>query len=99
MYVVFESYYKNAEVNMTIINSDEEMLEYCRHSLQDYYEWSDDDNIINNDVELFVDNMIAGLDLNDIIKITISKGNKNIKDQTGWGVRYIIKGNDLVEIN
>ena len=82
MYACFESYYKHGEVDMTIINSDEEMKDYCIDNLRWY--------------KLDVD--VYSCSLEQLIKLTIEQGNKMIDDQAGWGVRYIVKGNNLIQM-
>ena len=80
MYVCFESYYKHAEVSMQVIASDEEMREYCIDQLSSYDEIS---------IET------AEMSLDDLIKKTVENGNKRVENQGGWGVRYIVKGDNL----
>lgn len=83
MYVCFKSYYKHGEVDRDIIESDDEMKEYCLEELENYQ--------INTDG-------FENYKLEYLIELTISEGNKNVEKQCGWGVRYIIKGDNLKEI-
>ena len=97
MFVVFESYYKYGEVHMKIIASEGEMEQYCLDQLIQYYDEADEINPILT-VEDYVLLKVDDYSLQDLMELTVLKGNEFVRGQKGWGVRYIIRGNDLKEI-
>ena len=107
MYAVFTSYYKYGEVDMEIINSDDEMRKYCIKWITGYHnlrlrwvEYYRSKNILppeKFDVICDVSDLDT-LSIYDLIKLTIECGNKMVEQQGGWGVRYIIKGDNLKKL-
>lgn len=98
MFVVFESYYKFGEVNMKIITSESEMEQYCINKLIEYYD--DETEVINNTmtIEDYVLSKVDDYSLQDLIELTVLKGNEVVRGQKGWGVRNVVKGERLKEI-
>ena len=85
MYVCFESYYKHGEVLMETFTSDAEMREYCITQL------SEDDSEKYEEISIHT----AEMSLDELIKKTVEDGNERVKNQRGWGVRYVAKGENL----
>ena len=112
MYVVFRSYYKHAGVDTCVINSHEEMRAYCINELESYYETKTPEykefykinpdpygNVNEEWVKDYVAELIDGYTLDELIKLTVRAGNKYVAKQYGCGVRYIFRGNNIVDIS
>ena len=106
MYAVFTSYYKYGEVDMEIISSDDDMRKYCIEHILEYHndlqrrmEYYRARNLQPPTIDPICD--ISQLDsyiLAELIEFTIECGDKTIEEQGGWGVRYIIRGNNLEQL-
>lgn len=106
MYTVFTSSYKHGEVDMIIINSDEEIRHFCIELLIGY-------DILSLPIidangkhkgEIFTEDLMEysikdmPISLESIIRETINVGNKQVKLQSGTGIRYVVKGHNLISI-
>lgn len=86
-YAIFSSYYKYGEVGIRLIESDEEMMAYCLKEAIDYLDGDDD---LESMVEEY-----EGYSLEKLIIEVIRQGNDLVDRQLGWGIRYIVKGDNL----
>lgn len=113
MYAVFSSYYKHAEVGLKIIDSDQELMDYCLDELAEYHGEEIEAYLKQRETGMPVNllyrqqdqrqtylqviyQMYQGRTLDEVIAATIIKGNEHVEKENGWGVRYIVGGNNLV---
>ena len=54
---------------------------------------------VANVTKEFIQELTDGYTLDELIKLTVRAGNKYVNKQNGWGVRYIFRGNNIVNIS
>jgi len=95
-YIVFSSYYKHGEVYSEVINSDEEMREFCLRALLNYYQYEMENvGLARNEFYDQIMRTFEDYPLNDLISTTIAKGIKRVFEQDGWGVRYVFRADNI----
>ena len=106
MYVVVTSYYKDSKVDVVTLSSDQEMREYCLKELSKYYNDSVTylqqthklDMDPDKSVQYYVAQLFSSHTLGDMIKVMIIKGEEFIDKERGLTVRYVLKGDEIIEI-
>ena len=112
MYAVFSSYCKHGMVDLMIIESDQEMMDYCLEQLAEYHKEFIETYLetempvnslyrsqhTNQDRLNVIYQMYQGRALDEVINATIKGGNQYVEDEAGLGVRYIVRGDNLVPL-
>lgn len=111
MYTVVSSYYKHAEVDLVIIPKNK-MRQFCIEQLVDYFDSihpsSNDKNY--KEMKKFTKHVTAESQsknpkklpnynkytLDYLIQKVVELGNQIVEQQSGWGVRYIVSGENMV---
>ena len=93
-YVVFELQYNNCHTGMRLIKEDN-IQNFCLEQLSEYYRYSKKKEKAGNSYD-FVKQEFIHYDLSNLIRATVNKGNKHVYKQRGFGVIYIVKGDNLV---
>lgn len=93
-YVIFELHYNNCHTGMRLIKEDN-IQNFCLEQLAEYYKYSKKKEKANNPYE-FVKQKFIHYDIKNLIRTTVYKGNKHVYMKRGWGVIYIVKGDNLV---
>lgn len=90
MWIIVETYYKNAEYELIIKRTEEELREYLIKSLTLYKKCISAEDIEDDrDIEDIMSDDFIKLSTNELITKAVYLGNWNVSNEYGWGIREI----------